>query len=99
MVQAYIERRDLVLDVLAREGFDFLRPKGAFYLMANISEAGMDSYTFAKELLRNAGVATAPGLTFGQDSDKFIRFSICADTEQIHEGINRFCSFYKSCRT
>ncbi|WP_319543693.1 pyridoxal phosphate-dependent aminotransferase [uncultured Pseudodesulfovibrio sp.] len=96
MVEAYRERRDLVLDTLSAEGFEFSRPKGAFYLMANVSKAGMDSYTFAKELLKETGVATAPGLTFGKDSDKFIRFSFCADTEQIREGINRFCAFYKS---
>lgn len=96
MVDAYRQRRDLVLDVLRRESFEFSQPKGAFYLMANISKSGMDSYTFAKELLQKTGLATAPGLTFGQDSDKFIRFSFCADTEQLLEGINRFCTFYKN---
>ena len=96
MVEAYRERRDIVLEKLNAEGFEFSRPKGAFYLMANVSKAGMDSYTFAKELLRETGVATAPGLTFGKDSDKFIRFSFCADTAQIREGIDKFCAFYKS---
>lgn len=96
MVRAYRERRDLVLDALTREGFEFSRPRGAFYLLANISKAGMDSYTFARQLLKETGVAAAPGLTFGQDSDKFIRFSFCTDTDKIREGISRFCSFYKS---
>ncbi len=96
MVAAYRERRDIVTDILEREKFEFSRPKGAFYLLANVSRAGMDSYAFAKELLRETGVATAPGRTFGQDSDKFIRFSFCADSKDIREGITRFCSFYKS---
>ena len=48
MMKGYRERRDLVVEVLEREGFEFSRPKGAFYLMANISKAGMDSYAFCQ---------------------------------------------------
>ena len=95
MVNAYRQRRDLIQEILTREGFEFSVPKGAFYLLANISRAGLDSYEFAKKLLKEEKLAVAPGLTFGTDSDKFIRFSFCTSLEDVQEGMTRFCRFYK----
>ncbi|WP_022666370.1 pyridoxal phosphate-dependent aminotransferase [Desulfospira joergensenii] len=96
MAKAYGQRRDLMLDILTREGFEFSRPRGAFYLLVNVAESGLESYEFAKALLREKKVAVAPGLTFGKDSDKFIRFSFCTSLDDIQEGVTRFCSFYKN---
>lgn len=94
MVGAYRERRDLVASILAKEGFDFFTPQGAFYLLARIDGAGIDSYTFAKELVQETGVAVAPGATFGPSAASYVRISFCADLEQIEEGLERFCRFY-----
>lgn len=96
MVDAYKRRRDLMTGILKENGFSFSMPRGAFYQMVNIARTGMDSYTFCKELLKATGVASAPGLTFGQRSDRFVRFSFCADDAQIEEGTKRFCEFYKT---
>lgn len=87
---------EYMLDILTREGFEFSRPRGAFYLLVNVAESGLESYEFAKALLREKKVAVAPGLTFGKDSDKFIRFSFCTSLDDIQEGVTRFCSFYKN---
>lgn len=95
MVSAYARRRDLIVDILTREGFEFSSPKGAFYLLADISRSGLGSYEFAKTLLKKENLAVAPGLTFGRDSDKFIRFSFCTSLEAVEEGLTRFCNFYK----
>jgi len=95
MTAAYKRRRDLMLGILGENGFSYSTPRGAFYLMANIEKAGLDSYAFCKELLTATGVACAPGLTFGKSSDGFVRFSFCADDAQIEEGARRFCAFYK----
>lgn len=95
MVAAYRRRRDVMTGILRENHFAFTMPKGAFYLLANIGQAGMDSYAFCKALLQATGVASAPGLTFGQRSDSFVRFSFCADDAEIEEGTRRFCRFYK----
>ena len=94
MAEAYRQRRDLVVDILHNEGFEFFIPQGAFYLMIEISNTGMDSYAFAKELVQKTGVAVAPGRTFGPNSDKFIRLSFCANVDELQEGVQRFCRFY-----
>jgi aspartate aminotransferase/aminotransferase len=94
MVRAYRERRDLVVEVLTREGFDFCTPEGAFYLLVRIDKAGMESYDFAKELVQETGVAVAPGTTFGPSAASYVRMSFCAKLEEIEEGLRRFCRFF-----
>jgi len=99
MVQAYRQRRDLVVDMLRAEGFEFFKPEGAFYLMVRIDKTGMDSYSFAKEVVQNTGAAVAPGTTFGPSAGPYVRLSFCAKSEEIEEGLKRFCRFYREkCR-
>jgi aspartate aminotransferase/aminotransferase len=96
MVKAYAERRNIVVETLAAHGFEFSRPKGAFYLLVNVSAAGLGSYDYAKKLLMETGVAAAPGRTFGEAADAFLRLSFCGKTAEIQEGIRRFCRFHQS---
>ena len=95
MVDAYKQRRDMIVEFLQGEGFAFFIPQGAFYLMLSISKADMDSYSFAKELVQKTGVAVAPGRTFGPNSDNYIRISFCAELDELQEGLRRFCQFYR----
>jgi len=96
MVRAYRQRRDIVVEALRQEGVEFFIPEGAFYLMLEISETGMDSYGFARELVQETGVAVAPGRTFGPNSDNYIRISFCAGPDELQEGLRRFCRFYRN---
>ena len=95
MVKAYEQRKEIVESAFEKNGFGFSPPKGAFYLMVNIAETGLDSYTFAKDLLKATGVAVAPGRTFGPNSDGYVRISFCAKTDEIQEGVKRFCHYLK----
>ncbi|MCT4509259.1 MAG: pyridoxal phosphate-dependent aminotransferase [Tepidibacter sp.] len=71
-------------------------PKGAFYVMVNISEVigkklgNYDinsSMDFANYLLENSHVAVVPGVAFGNDN--YIRLSYATSQENIIEGLNR----------
>ena len=96
MVSAYAGRRDLVVKILEKNGLSFIKPSGAFYLLMDIGRTGLGSYDFATRLLEETGVAVAPGLTFGPDSDHLIRISFCARTEELEEGVGRLCAFHKN---
>ncbi len=72
------------------------KPKGAFYVMVNISNAigktikGIKingSMDFANLLLEIAQVAVVPGIAFGVDN--YVRLSYATSQEKIKEGINR----------
>lgn len=82
LVDFYSERRDYFLRVLEDAGFRCIVPKGAYYIMADISDFGYDDdVEFAFFLTEKIGVAVVPGSTFYRDGEtdgkKFVRFCFC----------------------
>jgi aspartate/methionine/tyrosine aminotransferase len=64
-VARYAENRALLLRELPRAGFDRLAPSdGAFYLYADVAHRTNDSEEFCRRLLRETGIALAPGTDF-----------------------------------
>lgn len=93
MRDAYKNRRDLVCDVLRQNNMLTYVPNGAFYIMVDISKAGLESYDFCKTLLREKGVACAPGATFGPSASGFVRISLATAEDELVEGVKRLCTF------
>jgi aspartate/methionine/tyrosine aminotransferase len=93
MRKQYQEHRDLAGTLLEEAGLAFVKPLGTFYTMVDITPFGMDSYTFAKGLLQEAGVAVAPGRTFGPSADGYVRVSLAPTAGEIREGLTRLASF------
>jgi aminotransferase len=85
LAQGYTERRDLLLAALRGAGFRAFRPRGAYYIMTDISAFGAaDDLAFAQYLVQKIGVASVPGSSFysGRGGEQQIRFTFCkrADT-------------------
>ncbi|HZK65997.1 MAG TPA: aminotransferase class I/II-fold pyridoxal phosphate-dependent enzyme, partial [Chloroflexota bacterium] len=90
MRQTYAARRLFLLDGLKGLGFQIPRaPTGAFYVLVNARDYSTDSLSFAFDLLRNAGVAVAPGIDFGSNAEGYLRFSYATAHDRIGEGIRR----------
>ena len=89
MRAAYQRRRDLACDLLERHGLLIARPTGAFYVMADVSRAGVDSRTFAIDLLHREAVAVAPGTAFGEVAAAAVRISLASADSDLEEGIAR----------
>lgn len=88
----YRARRDRAVELLRAHGLLVSRPEGAFYILADISRAGMGSQDFCVRLLENRRVAVAPGLTFGPDCDGLVRLSLATDLPALEEGIGRLAA-------
>jgi aspartate aminotransferase len=71
-----------------------VKPKGAFYILANISRLGLSSTNFADRLLSKANVAVVPGVAFGDDS--IVRLSYATGLDVIKPGLDRFEEFCKT---
>ena len=71
-----------------------VKPKGAFYMLANISKLGMTSTNFADRLLSKANVAVVPGIAFGDD--RVVRLSYATGLDVIKPGLDRFEDFCKN---
>lgn len=95
MREAYRKRRDIAVALL--EAYDLCRyvPQGAFYLLVDISESGMDSNAFARALLRDQKVAVSPGEAFGQAGRKYVRVSLASDETSVVHGVERLCSYIR----
>jgi aspartate/methionine/tyrosine aminotransferase len=90
-VAVYRANRQLLLDALPSLGLTAIAPPdGAFYIWADIGHLTDDSLAFCERLLRETGVATAPGLDFDPvEGRRFIRFSFAVSTQEVREALQR----------
>ena len=93
MRDSYRERRDIFVAGLNRIGLDCLLPRGAFYAFPDIRSTGMDSMTFANELLKKQQVAVVPGEAFGASGNGFIRCSYASGLDELELALNRMDKF------
>ncbi len=99
MRQTYAERRLYMLERLKGLGLEIpCPPTGAFYMLVNFRRYTSDSLAFAYELLREAGVAAAPGVDFGSNAEGYLRFSYATSKDNIAEGMDRLERFLQSRR-
>jgi aspartate/methionine/tyrosine aminotransferase len=90
---AYKRRRDMAVEILQANNMFICRPNGAFYILADISSTGMDSYDFAKALIKEKKVALAPGATFGEVAKNMVRVSLATGDDDLREGMERMAQF------
>lgn len=79
MIKQYENNMNQVSELLTGRGIPFVKPQGAFYLLVDISQCHMDSWTFARKLLHETKVAVIPGEVFGAQMDRFVRTSLATD--------------------
>jgi aspartate/methionine/tyrosine aminotransferase len=90
-VAVYRRNRELLLAALPGLGLKSIAPPdGAFYIWADIGHLTNDSLSFCEDLLRDTGVATAPGVDFDPvDGRRFMRFSFAVSTAEVEDAIAR----------
>ena len=93
MNAAYRRRRDAVVQILRDAELFITEPKGAFYCMADITPSGLGSRDFAFKLLRERGVAVAPGSAFGEVAKDAVRISLASSDADLQEGVGRLAEF------
>uniref|UniRef100_B0T8F9 Aminotransferase n=1 Tax=Caulobacter sp. (strain K31) TaxID=366602 RepID=B0T8F9_CAUSK len=95
-VAVYRANRQLLLDALPALGLASIAPPdGAFYIYADIGHLTQDSLAFCETLLRDTGVATAPGVDFDPvDGRRFIRFSFAVSTAEVEEALRRMTPWF-----
>jgi aminotransferase len=89
----YRQRRDVMLDILARHHFTAYKPHGAYYVMTDIAGFGFgDDVAFARHLVKDVGVAAVPGSSFyktpGAGRTK-LRFCFCKRDATLTEADRR----------
>ena len=88
---AFAARRNTLLPALRELGFRFAtEPQGAFYLYADISDLADNSEILARRLIEDAGVATTPGIDFGDNApDRHLRIAYTTGEARLVEAAER----------
>ena len=97
----YAANRRLVGDWLARRGLGGgHEPDGAFYAYVDMSRYTNDSLSFCQAMVREAGVATTPGIDFDRvNGNRFVRLSYAGTGAAVEEGLDRIGRFLRSTAT
>jgi aspartate/methionine/tyrosine aminotransferase len=89
LANGYKARRDRLMPSLTEAGFRCFRPRGAYYVMTDISAFGFaDDVAFTKYLVKEIGVAAVPGSSFyndPRDGAKQVRFAFCKKDATLDE--------------
>ena len=85
----YQSRRDALCDGLARIGWEVEPPRGTMFVWAPIPEPyrELGSVEFASMLVKEAKVATSPGVGFGPGGDGHVRFALIENSQRINQGV------------
>ena len=91
--KTYRKRRFYMLGRLRAMGLEVPEPEGAFYMFPSIRQFGLDSASFCRRMIAEAGLAATPGFCFG--SDDHIRLTYCYSDSELTEGLDRLESFIR----
>ena len=87
LAEHYRVRRDRLLRVLNDAGFEAITPRGAYYIMCDISRWEFpNDVEFCRYLVTDIGVATVPGSSFFRNPSAgkdLIRFTFCKKEETL----------------
>ena len=93
LAERYRERRDYLVPALEAAGFRTFAPRGAYYVMTDISGFGYsDDVTFARHLVSEIGVAAVPGSSFYSDpaaGRQRLRFHFARRRETLEAAVQR----------
>ena len=93
LAEGYRKRRDRLVPALEEAGFRCFLPRGAYYVMTDISRFGYtNDLAFTKYLVSEIGVAAVPGSSFyrdPKDGAQQVRFAFCKRDETLDEAAKR----------
>ncbi|MBT1164797.1 pyridoxal phosphate-dependent aminotransferase, partial [Bifidobacterium felsineum] len=97
MIEAYRTNRDMVVEAVQRMPLVSCNtPDGAFYVLINVKDTGMNDHDFAVRLLNEAKVVVTPASGFGSRGQGYVRLSYVGTAEDTAEGLRRMQRWLES---
>jgi LL-diaminopimelate aminotransferase len=85
----YTRRRKIAEDIARTLNCSFSSDQAGMFLWAKVPEMYSDAEILTEKLLQEAKVFFAPGHIFGNNGRKYLRISLCAPEDRMHEAANR----------
>lgn len=97
----FAARRDYLLPVLRELGFKIdVEPEGAFYLYADITDFGGNSFDFCRYFLEEQHVAFTPGVDFGRHrATEHVRFAYTQPVPRLQQAAERIAAGLQEWKT
>jgi aminotransferase len=100
LAESYRAKRDRMLKILEEAGFECFRPRGAYYIMTDITSfEAADDVSFARDLVQKIGIAVVPGSSFyndAADGARQVRFTFCKKEETLSAAAERLARLRSS---
>ena len=99
----YDHRQDVLIEAFSRAGWEIKKNEASMFSWAKIPECvqHLGSLEFSKRLLKEAGVAVAPGIGFGQHGEGWVRIALIENDNRIRQAaknIKRFLKQFEDCK-
>jgi alanine-synthesizing transaminase len=94
----YHKRRDVLVEVFGRAGWDIPPPPASMFAWAPLPPAlaHMGSLEFAKQMLLHAEVAVAPGVGYGEDGEGFVRIALVENEQRLRQAARNVRRWFQS---
>ena len=91
----YRERRDVLIDGLAKAGWNVPSPDATMFCWAPLPPAfeKMGSLAFSKLLLEEADVAVSPGIGFGEYGEGHVRMALVENRHRLRQAVRNIRNF------
>ncbi|MFH2143721.1 MAG: pyridoxal phosphate-dependent aminotransferase [Bacteroidota bacterium] len=84
---------DIFSDALVQLDFSIPEISGGYFIWAKLPEKYEDCFKFSLDLYEKQKVATIPGIHFTEEGNKFVRFNIAREIDEIEKGIDALTKF------
>ena len=83
----YKHRRDVLVESFGRAGWHIPTPEASMFAWAPLPAKckAEGSLAFSKRLMREAGIALAPGIGFGEHGEGFVRLALVENEQRIRQ--------------
>ena len=94
----YHKRRDVLVEVFGRAGWDIPPPPASMFAWAPLPPAlaQMGSLEFSKQMLLHAEVAVAPGVGYGEDGEGFVRIALVENEQRLRQAARNVRRWFQS---
>jgi alanine-synthesizing transaminase len=94
----YHKRRDVLVEVMGRAGWDIPPPAASMFAWAPLPEAfaHLGSLEFSKQMLLHAEVAVAPGVGYGEDGEGFVRIALVENEQRLRQAARNIKRWFQS---
>lgn len=89
LYEVYSERRKIAEQIMETLDCRYDAEQKGLFLWGRVPETIGNGEILADEILNKARVFVTPGFIFGKNGEKYIRISLCAKPEKLHEALRR----------